>query len=84
MELAKIQAEIVHSHEESTSRLEELKEKKKLKLEERDTLQESIQEKKHSIMQIKEKLDFVQKMTKKFSTLRNTNEELTFVFIIYT
>ena len=51
-EIAELQSEIVYSPEEYQSRLDELKEQYKLKLEDRDIIQEAIQEKKQSIKQI--------------------------------
>ncbi|GAB1864247.1 Kinetochore protein Nuf2 N-terminal domain-containing protein [Camponotus japonicus] len=75
-EIAELQSEIVYSPEEYQSRLDALKEQKKLKLEERDIIQEAIQEKKQSIKQIGEKLNFVPKMNDIFSTLIDTDKEL--------
>ncbi|XP_072752079.1 uncharacterized protein [Anoplolepis gracilipes] len=74
--IAELQSEVVHSPEEYQSRLDEFKEQKKLKLEERDIIQEAIQEKKQSIKQIGEKLNFVLKMNDKFSTVIDVDKEL--------
>ncbi|XP_029158689.1 probable kinetochore protein NUF2, partial [Nylanderia fulva] len=74
--IVELQPEIVNSPEEYQSRLDELKVQYKLKLEKRDTIQEAIQEKKQSIKQIGEKLNFVPKMNDMFSTLMDTYKEL--------
>ncbi|XP_029672612.1 intracellular protein transport protein USO1-like [Formica exsecta] len=75
-EIAELQSEVVYSPEEYQSRLDEFKEQKKLKLEERDIIQEAIQEKKQSIKQIGEKLNFVPKMNDIFSTLIDVEKKL--------
>ncbi|XP_050447408.1 golgin subfamily A member 4-like [Cataglyphis hispanica] len=75
-EIAELQSEVVYSPEEHQSSLDELKKQKKLKLEERDMIQEAIQEKKQSIKQIGEKLSFVPKMNEIFSTLTDVEKEL--------
>ncbi|KAL6442410.1 hypothetical protein ACFW04_002564 [Cataglyphis niger] len=75
-EIAELQSEVVYSPEEHQSSLNELKKQKKLKLEERDMIQEAIQEKKQSIKQIGEKLSFVPKMNEIFSTLTDVEKEL--------
>lgn len=80
-EIAELQSEIVYSPEEYQFRLNTLKEQKKLKLEERDIIQEAIQEKKQSIKQIGEKLNFVPKMNDIFSTLIDVDKELMYVFL---
>lgn len=79
-EIAELQSEIVYSPEEYQSRLDELKEQYKLKLEDRDIIQEAIQEKKQSIKQIEEKLNFVPRMNDMFSTLIDIYKELMYVF----
>lgn len=74
--IAELQPEVVYSPEEYQSRLDELKEQHKLKFEKRNTIQEAIQEKKQSIKQIGEKLNFVPKMNNMFSILIDTYKEL--------
>ncbi|XP_012521887.1 probable kinetochore protein NUF2 [Monomorium pharaonis] len=74
--ITEIQSAVVHSPEEYRCRLKEIEEQHRLKVEERDAMQEAIQDKKQSIKQIGEKLNFVQKITDDFCTLGDTYKEL--------
>ncbi|KYN16738.1 putative kinetochore protein NUF2 [Trachymyrmex cornetzi] len=74
--ITEIQSEVVHSPKEYQSRLDEIEKQHKLKEEERSTMQEAIQEKKQSIKQIGEKLNFVQKISDDFCILADTYKEL--------
>lgn len=80
-EIAELQSEIVNSPEEYQFRLNTLKKEAKVKLEERDIIQEAIQEKKQSIKQMGERLNFVPKMNDIFSTLIDVYKELMYVFL---
>ncbi|XP_032686832.1 kinetochore protein nuf2-like [Odontomachus brunneus] len=71
-----LQSEVVHSPEEIRSRLNELEEQKNLKIEERNIMQEAIQDKKQSIKQIGAGLDVVQKVNDELPTLKITYEQL--------
>ncbi|XP_014469198.1 PREDICTED: probable kinetochore protein nuf2 [Dinoponera quadriceps] len=72
-EIDDLQSEVVYSPEEFRSRLNELEEQKNVKIEERDIMQEAIQDKKQSMKQIGAELDIIQKV----------NDELTALKIIY-
>jgi len=56
-----------------------------LKVEERDIMQEAIQEKKQSIKQIEEELNFVQKLSDYFRILADIYKEQKYflIYIIY-
>jgi len=55
-----------------------------LKVEERDVMQEAIQEKKQSIKQIEEELNFVQKLSDYFRILADIYKEQKYFFIYIT
>jgi len=73
--ITEVQSEVVHSPKEYQSRLDEIEKQYKLKEEERSTMQEAIQEKKQSIKQIEEKLNFVQKISDDFHILADIYKE---------
>lgn len=78
--ITEIQSEIVYSPEEYQSRLHEMEEQHKSKVEERGIMQEAIQEKKQSIKQIGEKLNFVQKITDNFRLLGDIYKDQKYFF----
>lgn len=79
--ITEIQSEVVHSPQEYQSRLDEMEKQHELKVEERNIMQEAIQEKKQSIKQIGEKLNYVKIITDDFRTLADTYKELKYFFI---
>lgn len=83
-ELTELQSQIVDSPKAYQSRLDELQETKNKKLEERNEIQEAIQDKKENIKQINEKLAVVQKINDEFSALEDTYKDLKyFIYICY-
>lgn len=79
--ITEVQSEVVNSPEEYQSRLDEIEKQHKLKVEERSEMQEAIQDKKQSIKQITEKLNFVQKIIGDFHILADIYEEQKYCFI---
>lgn len=78
-----LQSEVVNSPEKYRSRLDEIEEQHRSKEKERGEMQEAIQDKKQSIKQIGEKLNFVQKATGDFCRLAELYEEQRFFIYIY-
>nr|XP_012219519.1 PREDICTED: probable kinetochore protein nuf2 [Linepithema humile] len=74
--ILELQSEIVHSPEEYHSNLNKLETQKNLKEEERNAMQEAIQEKKQSIEKVEEILNFTQKMKKELLLLQDVYKEL--------
>ncbi|EZA48097.1 hypothetical protein X777_14206 [Ooceraea biroi] len=74
--IAEKQAAVVHSPEEYQSRLDELRKQKDLKVQARDVMQEAIQDKKQSIKQMEEKLNFILSIKNSFAALSDTFKEL--------
>lgn len=79
--ITEVQSEVVNSPEKYQSRLDEIEKQYKLKVEERSEMQEAIQDKKQSIKQITEKLNFVQKIIGDFHILADIHEEQRYCFI---
>lgn len=79
--ITEIQSEIVNSPEEYQFRLEEIEKQHKLKVEKRGEMQEAIQDKKQSIKQIGEKLNFMKKITDDFCLLKDIYNEHKYFFI---
>ncbi|XP_011697452.1 PREDICTED: probable kinetochore protein nuf2 [Wasmannia auropunctata] len=70
-----VRSQVVQSPKKYQSRLDEIEKQHKSKVEERDIMQEAIQEKKQSIKQIEEKLNLVQRITDDFRVLADIYKE---------